>query len=165
MNILILSADGFEDLELFYPYFRLMEEGYNVQIASNKRKIEGKKGYKVIVDLKFSEVNPDDYDGLVLPGGIGPETVRLDINAVNITKNFMDDKKPVASICQGIQVLISAGEIKGKKAVCWYGVKDDLIAAGGIFVDKGVVVDDNLVSSRHPWDLSEFMGEYLKKFE
>ena len=161
-KILIISADGFEDLELFYPYYRLKEEGCTVEIASNAEKITGKHGYSIRVDKKFSEIKPEEYDGLVIPGGKGPEKVRLDKDALEIVKHFFKENKPVASICHGVQVLISAQVIKGKRATCWYGVKDDLIAAGGEFLDQEVVVDGNLVSSRHPGDLPAFMREFIK---
>lgn len=161
-RILIISADGFEDLELFYPYYRLKEEGYEVIVASNAEKITGKHGYSIKVDIKFEDVKPEEYDGLVIPGGKGPERVRLNENALKIVKHFFEKNKPVASICHGVQVLISAHVIKGRKATCWYGVKDDLIVAGGEFLDQEVVVDGNLVSSRYPNDLPAFMREFIK---
>ncbi len=162
-KFLILSADGFEDLELFYPYYRLNEE-HNAVIASKKDKIKGKHGYEAEVDIKFDEINPKNYDGLLIPGGKGPETVRRSKEAVNVAKKFMEEEKPVASICHGIQVLISAEVLEDKEATCWYGVADDLEAAGGDFKDKSVVVDNNLVSSRHPGDLDKFMKEFLSFF-
>ena len=162
-KFLILSADGFEDLELFYPFYRLNEDNEAV-LASNKDKIVGKHGYEAEPDLKFEDIDPEEYDGLVLPGGKGPEKVRQNETAVNIVKKFMNENKPVASICHGIQVLISAEVIEGREATCWKGVADDLKAAGGIYKDQSVVVDGNLISSRHPGDLDVFIKEYLKLF-
>ncbi len=164
MKFLILSADGFEDLELFYPYHRLNEE-HEVEIASNKDNITGKHGYGAETDLKFEDIDPEEYDGLVLPGGNGPETVRQNEKAVETAKEFMEQDKPVASICHGIQVLISAEVVEGREATCWRGVADDLKAAGGIYKNQSVVVDGNLVTSRHPGDLNNFVKEYLKLFE
>ena len=161
-KILILSADGFEDVELLYPYHRLREESFEVHIASNKDEIVGKHGYKVKVDKKFEEVNPNEYDALVLPGGKAPERVRLDENAIKIVKHFFEEKKPVAAICHGPQVLISAGVIKGRKLTSWYGIRDDVKIAGGKWIDKEVVVDENLVTSRHPGDLYAWMREFVK---
>ena len=161
-NILIISAEGFEDLELFYPYHRLKEEKFSVVVASNKEKITGKHGYSIKVDKLFSEVNPKDFDALVIPGGKGPEQVRLNKDALKIAKHFVENNKPVAFICHGVQVLISVNALKGRKATCWYGVKDDLIAAGGIFLDQEVVVDGNFVSARHPGDLASWMREFIK---
>ncbi|RLI64587.1 MAG: peptidase [Candidatus Asgardarchaeum californiense] len=161
-KIIIISADGFEDLELFYPYHRLKEEGFNVIIASNKERITGKHGYAAKADKLFKDVDPVQFDGLVIPGGKGPEIVRLDDDALKIVKHFIENNKPVAFICHGVQVLISANALKGRKATCWYGVKDDLIAAGGTFLDQEVVVDGNFVSSRHPGDLASWMREFIK---
>ena len=162
-KILMISADNFEDLELFYPYHRLKEEGFEIFIASNKEKITGKHGYTIKVDKMLNEVNPEEYDGLVIPGGRAPEAVRLNENAIEITKHFFDKNKPVAAICHGPQVLISAGVVRGRRLTSWYGIKDDIIAAGGIWVDSPVVVDKNLITSRHPGDLHMWMKEFIKK--
>ncbi len=161
MKGLILAEDGFEDLELFYPYYRLKEEGVEMFIASSKDELTGKRGYTIKIDLKYGEVEPSEYNLLVIPGGKSPERVRLNENALKIVKYFFSENKPVAIICHGVQVLISAGVVKGRKIACWYGVKDDLIAAGGEFVD-GVAVDGNLVSARHPGDLWLWMKEFVK---
>ncbi|WP_292485508.1 type 1 glutamine amidotransferase domain-containing protein [Methanohalobium sp.] len=163
MKALIISADGFEDLELFYPLNRLKEEGIDVKIVSmEKGTITGKHGYPAGVDLTFDEVNPDDFDMLVIPGGKAPEKVRLDEKAIEITKHFFDKNKPVASICHGAQILISAGVVKGRKATCYIGVRDDLKVSGANYEDKEVVVDGNLVTSRNPNDLYAFGREIVK---
>ena len=163
MKALIMSADGFEDSELLYPLYRLKEEGYDVVLAApEKRTITGKHSYTVSADMPISKVNPKDYDLLVLPGGKGPEEVRLEANALKIVKHFFDMNKPVASICHGPQVLISAGVLEDRKATCWKGIKDDIIAAGARYDDKEVVVDGNLVTSRMPSDLPAFMRETIR---
>lgn len=163
MKALIISADGFEDLELFYPLNRLKEEGVDVKIASMKKEtITGKHGYPANVDLTFDEVNPDDFDMLVISGGKAPEKVRLDEKAIEITKHFFDKNKPVASICHGAQILISAGVVKGRKATCYIGVRDDLKVSGANYEDKEVVVDGNLITSRNPNDLYAFGREIVK---
>ena len=161
-KILILSGDEFEDLELFYPYYRLKEEGFEVILASNKDTIKGKKGYQIKVDKKFDEINPDEFDALVLPGGRAPERIRLDKKAVEIVKHFFEKKKPVAAICHGPQLMISAKVVNGRKLTSWYGIKDDVIAAGGEWFDREVVVDENLVTARHPGDLPAWMREFIK---
>ena len=161
MKGIILAEDGFEDLELFYPYYRLREEGIDMQIVSSKEEITGKRGYKIKRNMKYEEVEHGNFDILVIPGGKSPERVRLNEDALKIVKHFFEEKKKVAIICHGVQVLISAGVVKRRKIACWYGVKDDLIAAGGEFVD-GVSVDGNLVSARHPGDLWEWMREFVK---
>jgi len=163
LKALIFGADGFEDLELFYPYSRLKEEGIIVHVVSMERGIiRGKHGYEIDADLAFKEVIPSGYDILVLSGGKGPEKIRLDKAALESTRYFFRENKPVAAICHGPQVLISAGVIKGRRATCWIGIRDDLIAAGALYEDSEVVVDGNLVTSRHPFDLHAFGREMLK---
>ncbi len=161
MKGIILAENGFEDLELFYPYHRLKEEGIVIKIASSQEEITGKRGYSIKTDLKYEDVNVREYDILVIPGGKSPERVRLQENALKIVRYFFEKNKKVAIICHGVQVLISAGVVQGRKIACWYGVKDDLIAAGGEFVD-GVSVDGNLVSARYPNDLWEWMKKFVE---
>jgi len=162
-KILIMSADGFEDLELFYPFYRLKEEGYDVVVASvEKGYITGKHGYKAEARLSFKDVRPEEYVGLVLPGGRAPERVRLDWHAIEIVKHFFKEGKPVAAICHGPQVLISARVLEERMLTSWYGIKDDVVIAGGLWADEPVVVDENLVTSRHPGDLADWMREYIK---
>ncbi len=163
---LVISADGFEDVELFYPYYRLLEAGFEVHIASMKEgEITGKHGYKVKVDKTFSSIVPKDYDVLVIPGGRAPERVRLDGDALRIVKSFVEDNKPIAVICHGPQILISAGVVKGRKLTSYWGVKDDVIAAGGEWRDEPVVIDGNLVSARYPPDIPFWMREFMKLLE
>jgi protease I len=157
MKALILTADGFEDMELYYPLYRLQEEGIGVDVASSiKGGIFGKHGYRVEANLSFSEVDPDQYGLLILPGGKGPEKVRLDSDAIDITTTMVVSGKIVAAICHGTQVLISAGLVAGKNMTCWQGVRDDLKAAGAIYHDQEVVIDGNLITSRMPDDLPAF---------
>ncbi|MGB9928482.1 MAG: type 1 glutamine amidotransferase domain-containing protein [Methanosarcina sp.] len=163
MKALVFGADGFEDLELFYPYHRLKEEGIITHVASlEKGPITGKQGYKIEADIAFKDINPADYDILVIAGGKGPEKMRLDENALEIVRHFFKENKPVASICHAPQVLISAGVIKGRKITCWIGIRDDVMAAGALYEDKEVVIDGNLVSSRNPGDLYAFGREMIK---
>lgn len=162
-KVLILSYNEVEDIELLYPYYRLIEEGYEVHVASKDRGlIKGKHGYEVKVNLTFDEVNPDEYLGLIIPGGRAPEKIRIIPKAVEIVKNFVSNNKPVAAICHGPQLLISANIVKGRKVTSYIGIRDDIVAAGGIYEDKEVVVDENIVTSRHPPDLPAFMREFLK---
>lgn len=163
---LIISADGFEDVELLYPYYRLVEAGFEVHIASMREgEITGKHGYKVKVDKAFSNVDPGEYDVLVIPGGRAPERVRLDSDALRIVRSFFESGKPVAVICHGPQILISAGLVKGRRMTSYWGVKDDVIAAGGVWLDEPVVVDGNLVSARYPGDIPFWMREFMKLLE
>ena len=168
IRAIILTADDFEDTELLFPYFRLLEAGHHVDIAGpTKGHIHGEHGYGLKIELTFDEINPDDYDLLILPGGSphgAPATVRQSTKAQNIAKSFFAKNKPVAAICHGPYTLISAGLVKGRKLTSFWGdgVPQELQAAGAIYEDKAVVVDGNLVTSRYPWDLPGFMREVMK---
>lgn len=158
MKALFLAASGFEDLELFYPLYRLREAGVECVIAaSSEKEMEGKRGYKAVPDITFAEAKSKEYSLLMIPGGKSPESVRLESKALDITQFFFETGLPVAAICHGIQVLISAGVLMGRKATCHAGIRDDLRAAGGIYEDSEVVVDGNLITSRVPSDLPAFM--------
>ena len=163
MKALIISADNFEDTELLVPFYRLEEEGAQVDIASIKKgKIKGKHGYEVEVNKTLKEVNPDDYDILILPGGKAPETLRKEEKAIEIAKHFFQKNKPVSAICHGPQTLITAGLLKGRKATCYKSVAQEMKDAGAIYEDKEVVIDGTLVTSRQPSDLPAFMRETMK---
>ncbi len=163
MNALIISADNFEDSELLVPYYRMMEAGIGVTVASLSRgAITGKHGYEVAVDKTLDEVNPDDYVILVLPGGKAPAAVRKEQKALEIARSFFAHSKPVAAICHGPQILISAGLLKGRRATCYSSVAGELKEAGALYEDREVVVDTNLVTSRQPADLPAFMRETMK---
>ena len=166
MNALILAAEGFEDSELLVPLYRLQEEGDEVDIAAPQTgEFAGKHGYTAEANLDFGDLDAADYDLLVLPGGKAPETVRLDDSAVRVVREMMEAGKPVAAICHGAQVLISADVVDGRKATCYEGIRDDLRAAGADYRDAEVVVDDNLISSRFPGDLPAFCRELMKARE
>jgi protease I len=164
MKALIISADNFEDSELLVPYYRLKESGVEVTVASLGRgTITGKHGYEVAVDKTLDEVNPDDYTLLVLPGGKAPEVVRKESKALEISRSFFARSKPVAAICHGPQILISADLLRGRRATCYKSVADELIESGALYEDREVVVDANLVTSRQPADLPAFMRETMKQ--
>lgn len=164
MKALIISADNFEDSELLVPYYRLKEAGVEVTVASLSRgSIKGKHGYEVTVDKTLDEVNPDEYAILVLPGGEAPAVVRKEPKALEIARSFFAHSKPVAAICHGPQILISADLLKGKRATCYMSVADELKKAGALYEDREVVVDANLVTSRQPADLPAFMRETMKQ--
>ncbi len=163
MKALMISADDFEDTELLVPYYRLKEEGIQVDLASiNKGRIKGKHGYEVEVDKTLKEVKPEEYDILVLPGGKAPETVRKEKKAIEIARHFFEKNKPVSAICHGPQTLISAGVLKGRHATCYKSVAPEMKDAGALYEDKEVLVDGNLVTSRQPSDLPAFLRETMK---
>jgi archaeal arginyl aminopeptidase len=163
MKALIVSADNFEDSELLVPYYRLKEEGAEVDVASPAGgTIRGKHGYEIKADRTLADIDPEAYDLLVLPGGKAPETVRQEPAALAICRHFFEKNKPVAAICHGPQTLISAGLLKGRRATCYRTVADEMTDAGAFYEDSKVVVDRNLVTSRQPSDLPEFMREMIK---
>ncbi|TAL23176.1 MAG: type 1 glutamine amidotransferase [Nitrospirae bacterium] len=163
MRALIISADNFEDTELLVPYYRLKEEGLEVDVASLKKgKIKGKHGYEVDVAKTLEEVKPEDYDILVLPGGRAPEVIRKEEKAVELARHFFKKNKPVSAICHGPQTLITAGLLKGRHATCYKSVAGELKSSGAIYEDKEVVVDGNLVTSRQPSDLPSFLKETMQ---
>lgn len=163
MRALIVSADHFEDSELLVPFYRLEEEGLEVDVASIARgKIHGKHGYEVVVNKALRDVDPNDYDLLVLPGGKAPATLRKEQAAIAIAQDFMRRNKPVAAICHGPQILITAGVMQARHATCYHTVAEELQAAGALYEDQTVVVDDRLVTSRQPADLPAFMREMVR---
>ena len=163
MKALIISADKFEDSELLVPYYRLKEAGVEVTVASMRREIiTGLHGYEVTVNKTLAEINPDDYAILVLPGGKAPAVVRKEEKALEIARSFFAGDKPVAAICHGPQILISAGLLRGRRATCYRSMADELIAAGADYEDREVVVDGNLVTSRHPADFPAFLREIMR---
>jgi len=163
MKALIISADQFEDTELLVPLYRFQETGIGVDVASlRKGDITGKRGYGATANKSLDEVKPDDYDILVLPGGKAPAEVRKQAKAIEIVKAFFRQNKPVAAICHGPQILVSAGLLKGRHATCYETVAPELKDAGALYEDSEVVVDGNLVTSRQPSDLPAFMRETMK---
>jgi len=163
MKALIISADNFEDSELLYPYYRLKEENIEVDIASlTREKIRGKKGYEVDVDITVNEVEPEDYDLLILPGGKAPAQLRKEKKVLEIAEHFVKNNKPVSAICHGPQILISAGLLEGKNATCYQSVANEMKDEKVNYVDSEVVVDGNIVTSRRPGDLPAFMRETIK---
>lgn len=164
----VLTADKFEDMEVYVPVFRLQEAGWRVDIASPTLEvIHGESGYPIKPDMTIDEVNPDSYDLLLIPGGFpdgAPATVRKIKKAQEIAKSFFAKNKPVASICHGPWTLVSAGLVKGRHLTSYWhdGVPEEIKKAGGIWEDKEVVVDGNLVTSRWPMDIPAFTREMMK---
>ncbi len=163
---LIVTADMFEDTELLYPYYRLQEAGYDVDVAAPKAgEVTGKKGYKVKANLSLDDVESAGscgYKLLVLPGGKAPAELRAIPKALDIARDFASSGAPIAAICHGPQVLVSAGLMNGREATCYSSVAEELKAAGALYEDSEVVVDKNLVTSRVPADLPAFMREVMR---
>lgn len=166
---LILTADKFEDMEVMYPLFRLQEDGWEVDIAApDKGEIFGEFGYASFMpDITIDDADPAKYDLLLITGGSpngAPATVRKITKALDIARYFFSKGKPVASICHGPWVLVSAGLVKDKHMTSYWhdGVPEEIKEAGGIWEDKEVVVDGKLITSRWPADLPSFMKEVTK---
>lgn len=168
LKAVVLTADKFEDMEVYVPIFRLQEEGIHVDVAApTLDEISGENGYTLKPDITIDEVDPDKYDLLIIPGGFpdgAPATVRKMKKSLEITKSFFEKNKPVASICHGPWTLADAGVIKGRHLTSYWhdGVPEDIKKAGGIWEDEEVVVDGNLVTSRWPFDLAAFNREMIK---
>lgn len=170
-TIAVLSESGFEETELTSPIQRLKEEGAIVHIISSKPgKIQAMKGdhqwtIEVDVDKTINETNADDYNGLVIPGGVlNPDTLRKNDQAIEFVKAFFDAGKPVAAICHGPQVLITADVVEGRELTSTKTIKIDLLNAGAEWYDQEVVVDQGLVTSRGPDDLPAFNDKMVEEF-
>ncbi|MBP2027470.1 protease I [Acetoanaerobium pronyense] len=166
-KILILVEKEFEDLEFWYPALRVQEAGYSLDIAGTEKDKEyiGKYGVPAKSDISFEEMNPDDYVGLLIPGGWAPDRIRRSDEVLNLVRKMNDQKKPIGQICHAGWVLVSADIVKGKNVTSTPAIKDDLKHAGANWSDEEVVVDGNLVSSRKPGDLPRYMEEFLKLLE
>lgn len=167
MKIAVLVEDHYQVLEVWYPYLRLREEGIKTLLVGTGAKKEylSKEGYPAPEELSIKKAKVKDFDGVVIPGGYAPDILRR-YPAVNKFVRDMDKNgKVVASICHAAWVLVSAGILKGKKATCFFAIKDDLVNAGAKFIDREVVVDGNLITSRNPYDLPAFCQAILKKLK
>ena len=163
MKALMISADRFEDTELLVPLYRLQEEQIEVDIASLREgPITGLHGYRVEAGRALENVDPAAYDLLVLPGGKAPATLREQPAARSIAAHFFDERKPVAAICHGPQILASAGLLHGWRLTCVASVAPEVEAAGAEYVDEEVVVDAHLITSRTPEDLPAFLRETMR---
>lgn len=164
MKVLILSADRFEDSELLVPLARLCEAGLQVDIgAFTAGAIHGKHGASVQANRALADIRPGDYAALLLPGGKAPAALRDDAQVQALVRHFFAAGKPVAAICHGPQVLVSAGVLAGRTATACRSVAHEIKAAGAQFRDAEVVVDGNLVTSRTPADLPAFLRAFIQK--
>lgn len=157
-RVAILVEADYQDLEVWYPYLRLREEGAEVVIVGSGSSTEytGKYGYPINVDMVADQVDSGDLDAIIIPGGWAPDRLRQYNSVITLVKAMARDGKVVASICHGGSVLVSAGIAKGKRLTSFRAIKDDLVSAGADFVDEEVVRDGNLITSRKPDDLPAF---------
>lgn len=163
MKIVFLVGNLFQDEELIYPYYRLLEAGHQVVVTTkDKEEVVGKAGHRVKGNLSFDDLKQESFDAAYVPGGFSPDYVRRDLNVLNFVRRLFKAGKPVGFFCHGPWVAVSAGILKGKKATSVSAIKDDMVNAGAKWVDEEVVVDGNLITSRKPSDLPAFMREFLK---
>lgn len=167
-KVAILAGELYEDLELWYPYYRLKEEGAEpvlVGTGASPDVVHSKHGYPAAIDKRSKQVKADDFDGVIVPGGYGPDHLRRCPKVVELVKDLNAQGKLVAAICHAGWVLISADVLRGKKGTSFFAIRDDMVNAGLEWVDREVVVDGNLVTSRTPADLPAFMKEVIKALE
>ncbi|QET01731.1 type 1 glutamine amidotransferase [Cupriavidus pauculus] len=169
-KVAILVTDGFEQVELLAPRKALDEAGAQTSVVSPQDKqVKGWNftdwGETVPVDVPLAQAKPEQFDALLLPGGvINPDTLRMQPEAVAFVKAFVDAKKPIASICHGPWTLIEAGAVKGSRMTSWPSLRTDLTNAGAEWVDEEAVVDGNLVTSRNPDDIPAFSRAAIEAF-
>ncbi|MEO6820542.1 MAG: type 1 glutamine amidotransferase domain-containing protein [Ginsengibacter sp.] len=168
-RVAIITENGFEESELTSPKKRLEAEGITVDILSSQKNKSVKAwnhdhwSIELPVDRNIEEASVNDYDALVIPGGVlNPDKMRVQSAFVDFTKTFLESGKPVASICHGPQLLIETGMLKGKELTSYPSVQTDLKNAGGNWVDKEVAVDGNLITSRSPKDLDAFNDKLIE---
>lgn len=162
-KIAVLAEDLYEDLELWYPVLRLREEGAEVTLAGTgmKREYAGKNGLPVTVDTEVDRLSAADFDAVIVPGGYAPDKLRRYQAVLDLVRDADRQDKVVAAICHAAWVLISAGIMDGRRATCFFAIKDDVINAGAEYLDAEVVCDGNLITSRQPSDLGAFCREII----
>ncbi|QBP42592.1 type 1 glutamine amidotransferase domain-containing protein [Paenisporosarcina antarctica] len=166
-KIIALVHHEFEDLELWYPILRLQEEGAIVHLVGEEAKIKyiGKYGVPALSDLAYRDINPEEYDAILVPGGWAPDKIRRFPEVISLIQHMDANKKPIGQICHAGWVLISARILQGKKVTSTPGIKDDMENAGAIWYDEPVVIDGHLVSSRRPPDLPDYLREFINVLE
>jgi protease I len=170
-RILIVATDGFEEWELFGPREILQDRDAEVVLASLKRDpiqatVHDDPGKTIRPDLTIEEVNPDDFDALILPGGVrNPDTLRLHPNVIELIRAFDRQGKPIGAICHGPWLLVEADLLRGRTATSWPSIRTDLRNAGADVVDRPAVTDGNIVTSRNPDDVEDFTGALIDLIE
>ncbi len=163
---LIITGQGFQDQEVIYPYYRLQEDGFVVDVAAKEKEtLYGILGLKIDATAAIRDIKVENYDLLILPGGVKAlEKVRQESAAINFIRLWDAQKKVIGSICHGAQLLISAKIVRGKKISGYYSIKDDIENAGAAYVDAPFVISGNIVSSPHYKHIGLWMKETLNLF-
>ena len=164
MKVAILIEDHYQVLEVWYPYLRLKEEGIQAVLVGPERKKEylSKEGYLAPRELSIKQAKASQFAGVIIPGGYAPDILRRYKEINRFVKEMDKQAKLVAAICHGGWVLVSAGILQKRQATAFFAIKDDMVNAGAAFVDKEVVVDRNLITSRNPYDLPAFCREIIR---
>lgn len=167
IRMAVLAEDTYEDLELLYPWLRLIEAGAEVHIVGtgSADTYTSKHGYPIKVDVAADAVNADDYDGVVVPGGFAPDRMRRYPAVTQFVRELAEQDKVVAAICHAGWVLVSADVLRGKTVTSTPAIKDDMINAGAKWIDREVVQDGNMITSRKPGDLPAFMKAIISALE
>jgi len=162
-KVIILVEEMYNDLEFWYPYYRLKEAGVQVVVVGSARvdQYVGKSGIPCKPDATADEISSADFHGIIIPGGYAPDHMRRHPSMVKLVKDLFNAGKVVAAICHAGWMLASAEIVKGRTATSFFAIKDDLVHAGATWVDQEVVVDGNLITSRRPDDLPAFMQAIL----
>jgi len=163
-RVAVLVEQQYQEMEVWYPIYRLREAGCTVTVIGPEAgtTYASKLGYPAKSDKAARDVSANDFDGIVIPGGFAPDYIRRSEAMLKLVKEINAQGKVVASICHGPWVLCSTPALKGKKATCFFAIKDDVINAGANYVDAECVVDGNLITSRKPDDLPAFMKAVMK---
>jgi protease I len=166
-RVAILAEDLYEELELWYPLLRLREEGADVIVVGtgSKEMYAGKHGYPVEAEATVSGLGAEDLDAIIIPGGYAPDRMRRFPALLDLVRQAFEAGRIIAAICHGGWVLVSAGVLSGRKVTGFISIKDDLVNAGARYIDRAVVQDDNLITSRIPDDLPAFCQAIIAALE
>ncbi|MCX5635762.1 MAG: type 1 glutamine amidotransferase [Planctomycetota bacterium] len=164
-RIAIMVDEMYQVIEVWYPYYRLKEEGLEVDFvaAEAKKEYHSKEGYPCVSDVAAGDAKAADYDCLIVPGGFAPDFMRRSAAVIKFANDMVNADRIIAAICHGGWLLCSTKAYKGKKATCFMAIKDDIKNAGAEYIDQECVVDGNLITSRKPDDLPAFCQAILRK--
>ncbi len=166
MKVAVLIENQYQVLEVWYPYFRLKEAGYEtILVGTGQGEYSSKEGYPANEEVAVQNIDAADYDGVIIPGGFAPDHMRRHPEMAQFVRDIFSAGKLVAAICHGPWMLASAEVLQNKKATCFFAIKDDIVHAGARYVDESVVTDGNLITSRNPYDLPDFSKAILSFLE
>ena len=170
-RVAVLVEQKYEELEVWYPVYRLREAGCEVVLVGPEagKTYPSKLGYPAVADVSAKDARADQFDAVIIPGGIAPDYIRRSESMLKLVRDLFAKGKPVAAVCHGPWVLCSVRlpqggtVLAGRKVACFHSIKDDVANAGGTYVDQEVVIDGNLITSRKPDDLPAFVGAVIEQ--